>query len=288
MGKAGRTKRSTILREDALRSKGELSGSFGRTDLSCSALPVPGSSLTGAASLQRYYRDSDDFHRYSLSDPGRVAEIRKLVRTHSPFLGRRVLDFGCGGGILGFLLEDRGGSYLGVDANPEAIREARTTARRLESTCKFVTRDVARRSVPGTFDTVALLGNVVCHLTTGDVGRMLRRLRRNVGLGASLIVEYRDVVALLADRKWTVRGTAYQSRPNGRLRITGKGVDTQRGVLPQTTRLGRSGRPVGWAHAIWSPFILETIALDNGWKLARRTRSRRDRNLFVDVYQFVG
>jgi SAM-dependent methyltransferase len=240
--------------------------------------------------LQAYFRRSDDFHRYLLSDARRVRDLRDLVRANSRFFGLRVLDLGCGGGVLGFLLEDGRSQYLGVDANPDMIREARRTAKERDSRCRFVLDDVTRLRVRGKFDTVALWGNGICHLPTHDVQRMLLALRRHVEPGSTFLVEYRDVVRLVAERRWKTTGrfVIAQGRSKGRLVVTPKGVDTEKGVFPQSTLLEGFSRPVRWGHAIWSPFILEPLMKAEGWGLARRVPKLRDRSVIVDVYRFTG
>jgi SAM-dependent methyltransferase len=65
-----------------------------------------------------------------VSDPALTSILPYLPR------GARVLDVGCGNGRLASLLdrERPGGSYVGVDAIPELIDEARVQANRLSNT----------------------------------------------------------------------------------------------------------------------------------------------------------
>ena len=124
--------------------------------------------------LARLYRTGDDYRRYSWDDPDRRSALASFFKKYRRYIGRSVLDLGCGGGVLGALLAPTGRSYLGVDANPDMLREARKTGLR------FLAADITRDKISGRFETITLLGNAMAHFTVRDMDRLLRTRRSNV------------------------------------------------------------------------------------------------------------
>ncbi|MCI4353304.1 MAG: class I SAM-dependent methyltransferase [Thermoplasmata archaeon] len=212
--------------------------------------------------------------------------MRVLVKAAGRALGRRVLDLGCGGGVLGFVLERRGRRYVGVDLNPDMIREARRTAEQLRSRCAFVLSDLTRVALPGRFDTLTLIGPM-CHLTAFDVARFLRKVRRNVHRGTTLIVDYEDGIRRMAEGKRKTRGKEVQKVRGRFLSIARRGVDTEAGLFPYSVHFRGSGQPLHAAEAIWSPFVLEALMAAEDWELVRRVPPGRHLG-FRDIYRFVG
>ncbi|HYM39278.1 MAG TPA: METTL5 family protein [Thermoplasmata archaeon] len=86
---------------------------------------------------------------------GVVAELGFIAYGKGDLEGRRVLDAGCGNGVLGIAARLLGAaSVVGVDADPAAIRVAEANARRVQIDAEWRTADV--RSIQGTFDTVLM------------------------------------------------------------------------------------------------------------------------------------
>lgn len=76
------------------------------------------------------------------------------------FLGAddRVLDLGCGVGRIPSILEQRFGSYLGIDCSSEMI----DMARKLNPECKFLCEDILQPSFSErNFDVILLMNNVL-------------------------------------------------------------------------------------------------------------------------------
>lgn len=58
--------------------------------------------------LRTFYRRNDDYRRDLMASEDRVQALRDLYEANRRYFGRRILDIGCGGGVLGFLLEPEG------------------------------------------------------------------------------------------------------------------------------------------------------------------------------------
>jgi SAM-dependent methyltransferase len=76
----------------------------------------------------KYDELADRFSAHDYGDPKRYFERRAdMVERLGPALapGDRVLDLGCGDGVLGAELVERGYGYLGIDASPGMVEAAR-------------------------------------------------------------------------------------------------------------------------------------------------------------------
>ena len=233
--------------------------------------------------LVRIYRTGDDFHRYSWENPDRREAITSFVEQHRRYIGRSVLDLGCGGGVLGAVLAPTGRTYLGVDANPDMLREARKTGLR------FLRADITRDRIQGRCDTVTLLGNAMAHFTVRDMDRLLTARRDNVRLGSTFLVDYRDLIAMFWQNTWT----RVQVQTHLRAKVVSRArlVDLEKGQLDLRSRPSTRKWVLDWSHAIWAPFILEMVMRHHGWLLVRRVVLRQPKGAskipegYADVYR---
>ncbi|HYM40680.1 MAG TPA: class I SAM-dependent methyltransferase [Thermoplasmata archaeon] len=231
--------------------------------------------------IRAFYRISEDFTRYLATSKERMEELRSLWRSNRRFFGTRVLDLACGGGVLGFLLEPAGHGYVGIEVNPDMIQGARAYAREVGSRNRFLLADITRKRVRGQFDTVTTLGNALCHFTPADFTRVLTNVQGATHRRSYFLLEYRDVVALLARQEWWTRKTI--RRGKNKVHVVTKAYDTEHGAIEQDHTNVGSGRRVRFRHAIWSPFILEPLMASYDWTLVKRRRGRRD--VVLDVYE---
>jgi len=208
--------------------------------------------------------------------------LERLFRSNRRYFGKKILDIGCGGGVLGFIVERKGCEYLGIDANPDMIKDARGWARRLNSKNTFILGDATKASIRGTFDTITLLGNGLCHYTTHDFVALLRNLQSAAHQDTYFIVDYRDVVELLFDKEW--KDKMIERRRGKRIVSLTLGCDTRAGEIRKRAFESGGKNPVKFAHAIWSPFIIEPLMESNGWKLVKRARGSGQRS-WLDVYR---
>jgi ubiquinone/menaquinone biosynthesis C-methylase UbiE len=95
-----------------------------------------------------------------------LMKLSRLYALKRRYFGHEVLDVACGSGVLGFVLEQAGHNYIGIDVNPDMISSARAYARKLRSGNRFMLGDASRMKLEGTFDTVCLLGNALCRFST--------------------------------------------------------------------------------------------------------------------------
>jgi SAM-dependent methyltransferase len=236
--------------------------------------------------LVRIYRTADDYRRYSPENADRRASLTSFYKAFRRYFGRSVLDLGCGGGALGAVIAPSGRSYLGVDTNPDMLREARKL-----TGLRFLEADITRDRIPGRFDTVTLIGNAMAHFSVGQMDKLLRARRSNVHVGSTFLLEYRDLIAMFWQNTWThVRVTTHV---RGKIVHRARLLDLVKGTLDVRARPSTRAWVLDWSHAIWSPFILEMLMRSHGWVLVHRspprpkTAAARIPESNVDVYRFA-
>jgi 2-polyprenyl-6-hydroxyphenyl methylase / 3-demethylubiquinone-9 3-methyltransferase len=106
------------------------------------------------------------------------------IQSHLPLAGKRVLDVGCGGGILSDSMARKGAEVLGIDLATKALRVAQLHA--LEANTSNVTyREVSAEALaaeqPGSFDAVTCMEMLEHVPDPGSVVRACSQLVRPGG-----------------------------------------------------------------------------------------------------------
>lgn len=125
-------------------------------------------------------------------NPVRLAFIREAIDAHfggdsrsvRPLAGKRVLDAGCGAGLLCEPLARLGGQVTGVDAAPENIAAARAHAEAMGLPIDYRQGELGALA-PGTFDLVCSL-EVIEHVT--DKAAFLRGLAERLAPDGLMIL----------------------------------------------------------------------------------------------------
>ena len=105
----------------------------------------------------------------------RVNSILSLAQ----FKDKKVLDVGCNTGILTYLIEKQGASCIGIDISKENIKNA-LKYRPIKSKCRFFLMSCTKLDFKKEFFDVAVLGDVLEHLTNKERAETLRELKRVV------------------------------------------------------------------------------------------------------------
>lgn len=96
----------------------------------------------------------------------------------------RVVDLGCGGGLLALPLAERGARVVGVDLSEGSLRAARSEARRRGIAASFLRADLRRVPLRSGSADLVLLSDVLEHVTdpASAVSEAARLLRPGGGL----------------------------------------------------------------------------------------------------------
>jgi 2-polyprenyl-6-hydroxyphenyl methylase / 3-demethylubiquinone-9 3-methyltransferase len=82
------------------------------------------------------------------------------IDAHAPLAGQRVLDIGCGGGILSDSMARRGAKVLGIDLASKPLKVARLHALEAQTPnveYREISAEVLAAEVPGSFDVVTCM-----------------------------------------------------------------------------------------------------------------------------------
>jgi len=126
-----------------------------RNDAASTANADPAEIAKFQALAARWWDPDSEFRPLHQINPLRLDWIDRLA----PLAGRRVVDVGCGGGILAESMAVRGASVLGIDLADRALKVAELHA--LESGAQVAYRSVAVEALadeaPESFDTVTCM-----------------------------------------------------------------------------------------------------------------------------------
>jgi 2-polyprenyl-6-hydroxyphenyl methylase/3-demethylubiquinone-9 3-methyltransferase len=128
------------------------------------------------AIAHRFWDPEGDFRPLHLINPVRTAYVAERCRIN----GARILDIGCGGGLLCEALQARGAQVTGIDLAPGMLETARLHAaeRGVAIDYRLVQAEALAAAEPGSFDVITCM-EMIEHVpdpsaVVGAIGTLLR------------------------------------------------------------------------------------------------------------------
>jgi SAM-dependent methyltransferase len=116
---------------------------------------------------------------------GAAPAVVRLLRSYGIRRDARIVELGCGSGILARVLVDAGYDVLGIDASPAMIALARDRV----PGARFRVASLADARVP-VCDGVVAVGEVINYVPRRTVRRVFRRVRGSLGPGGVFIFDF--------------------------------------------------------------------------------------------------
>jgi 2-polyprenyl-6-hydroxyphenyl methylase/3-demethylubiquinone-9 3-methyltransferase len=198
------------------------------------------------ALAQRWWDPEGEFGPLHRINPLRL----DYVDRQAPLAGRRVLDVGCGGGLLSEAMARRGAHVLGIDLAPAALQVAELHA--LEGDVPVAYRQVAAEAlaaeVPGAFDVVTCM-EMLEHVP--DPPAVIAALARLVRPGGDVFVS--TLNRTLRSFLFAIVGAEYV------LRLLPRGThDYERFIRP--SELARAARAAGLEVVDLTGIVVDPLA----------------------------
>lgn len=95
----------------------------------------------------RWWDEEGEFKSLHQINPLRV----KFIKDRTELLGKRVLDIGCGGGILSEALSNLGAEVIGIDASEKTIGIAKAHGEKVGSKVKYIQTSTDELMISGSY-----------------------------------------------------------------------------------------------------------------------------------------
>ncbi len=137
-----------------------------------------------AAMAARWWDPEGEFRPLHALNPVRLEYVRERL---GGLAGKRILDVGCGGGLLSEALAAEGAEVVGIDATPEVLEVARLHLKESGLTVDYrlATAEELATAEPGAFDAVTCM-EMLEHVP--DPGAVIDALARLVRPGGRVFL----------------------------------------------------------------------------------------------------
>jgi len=171
--------------------------------------------------FKRYARYYDLLYR-DKDYRGETDFIERLIRSHAPG-ARRILELGCGTGIHGVMLAEKGYDVVGLDISQDMLAAAaQRTAdlpQAIAKRVRFFQGDIRDFRVEGRFDAVLALFHVMSYqLSNDDLRAVFAMVKEHLAPEGVFIFDCWYGPAVLTDRP-TVRVKHFEDESTGVTRI---------------------------------------------------------------------
>ena len=193
-------------------------------------------------------------------------KLRMIEKFSRPEKDDRVLDIGCGSGVVSNALREHGARVTGLDGNPDAIAYAQRTFRR--DGLDFRLGQVDEVVVGEEMVDRSYCFEVVEHLFAGQVDRLFRRTLDITRTGGTITVTTPNYKGVWPAIEWTLDSLKLVPHLDGDQHVTPFDAD----------RLSGSLERAGWSMEFMTTFstIAPWVSMLS-WGLARKVAAAEDR-----------
>ncbi|MCX8159065.1 MAG: radical SAM protein [Candidatus Pacearchaeota archaeon] len=115
-------------------------------------------------------------------------KIAKYLNKNNNFLGEKIYDLGCGGGVWTFYLEGLGKKVIGIDINKTMILMAQEFKDIYDKKSSFIWGDVLKYNFDKA-DSALLLDNIISNFSKKELEQLINKLKDKI---KALIIEFSE------------------------------------------------------------------------------------------------
>ena len=231
-----------------------------------------------------YWKDIETLERYSFdSEQGkkRIEEMEKYFDKFSKYLGKKILDVGCGAGLFTFWLEEKGFSVTGIDLNEKMLELANQTKQKHNFKSKFYLTDAEKFETNDKFDSIILFGNTIWNFSPQKFVKTIKNLEKLLNENSFILINYRSLLELLATKQW--KDPFFDSETI--VSFTLNYNDEEAYIEKMYVDLTEKKLPIKERFYVWSKAFLRAIMLALGYKLVDTIETKVDMCTTMDVFQ---
>ncbi|MEM5828334.1 MAG: class I SAM-dependent methyltransferase [Candidatus Aenigmatarchaeota archaeon] len=211
----------------------------------------------------------------------RIKEIEEIFDEIKPYLGKVVLDIGCGAGLFSFYLEEKGYKVIGIDMSKEMIKEAMRIKRKYNFKTIFLLADATKLKLKTKIDSAIILGNTLWDFSPKDFVNLVKSLKRNSNKNFYILIQYRSLIyeviykdALKTSFPYKNVAEIFERYDDFESRIYWRYIDLEYKKLSTSK-----------SFTTWSVGFLEAIMEALDFKLEKRIKSDTIYTDWLDVYK---
>jgi len=182
------------------------------------------------------------YRKWRMSELGRITdriEEELILDVIGPVRGKRLLDVGCGDGVLSVRLAQAGANVTGIDSDPRMLATARRRAEEASIQIAFVDGDAQTLPFDDRYFDIVLSVTMLCFVSGPE--RTVRELARVLRPGGLLVIgelgrfslwaARRRIAGWLGSKTWRAARFRTASELNNLVASAGLKVDPLRGAV---------------------------------------------------------
>lgn len=190
---------------------------------------------------------------------------------------QRGIDLGTGCGLFPFLLEKKGYSVDGIDFNKKYLQVAKKYKEKVKSNCNFFQGDLKKIKLNIKYDYGLLLGNTLPHFDMDELDNIIKNSKKYLRCGAYFIFDYNDWVKLFLN-KYPIK---FLEKKDPEIISYHKKFSGEEGAIYREFNTPK--KKFTLKLTVWSPFILDYLMKQNGFKKIKHINTRN--NKYLSIYK---
>lgn len=235
----------------------------------------------------KFYGDleKEEYLYYSKEGKKRIEEMERIFKEIKPYLGKSILDIGCGSGLFTFYFENKNYEVLGVDISKELIKEACNIKRGANFKSNFIIAHAEKlKIINKKFDAGIMFGNTLWDFYPQVFVELIRNIKNFAKEKFYLLIEYRSMIKeMIFDKEFFKVSFPYKN-----IAEIFENYDDSKSILYWNyvdVKIGKIYTSKGFAA--WSSGFLEGIMNALNFRLEKRIKVNTVFSDLLDIYKLL-